>query len=244
MPRLKSQEGLSLFLACILSWAAPALASAADCAILLHGLARTDASLSRLGDALRNDGYTLINVDYPSRKATVERLAREHVGPAVAACRAARTPQIHFVTHSMGGILVRYYLARESLEELGRVVMLSPPNQGSEVVDALRDVPGFHAFHGPAGGQLGTDAESLPLRLGPVSYPVGVITGNKSVNPLLSLLIPGEDDGKVSIERSKVNGMADFMVVPHSHPMIMNSEQVISQSKHFLRYGKFDRVTK
>jgi hypothetical protein len=140
----------------------------------------------------------------------------------------------------MGGILVRYYLAQRRPAELGRVVMLSPPNQGSELVDSLGKLPGFLAINGRAGRQLGTSPDSVPNRLGPVSYPVGVITGNRSINLILSRLIPGEDDGKVSIRRARVEGMSDFLVVPHTHPMIMNSDLVIRQTSQFLRRGRFN----
>ncbi|MBU3916540.1 alpha/beta hydrolase, partial [bacterium] len=123
----------------------------------------------------------------------------------------------------------------------GRVVMLSPPNQGSEVIDKLGSAPGFFWFNGPAGQQLGTGMDSIPLKLGKVDFKLGVITGNKSINLILSLLIPGDDDGKVSIENAKVAGMSDFLVLPHSHPFIMNSDDVIHQTKYFLKYGSFKR---
>ena len=222
--------------------AAPVNTGAADCVILLHGLARTDASMAKMEAALRADDYRVVNVDYPSRKETVERLAMDYVGHAVEDCRGSPHDKIHFVTHSMGGILVRYYLAHQRVEELGRVVMLSPPNRGSEVVDALGDVPGFGALNGPAGQQLGTDDNSMPNRLGSADYAVGIITGNKSINLLLSLLIPGDDDGKVSIERAKLDGMADFLVVPHTHPLIMTSDRVIRQTSYFLQHGEFERT--
>lgn len=240
----KSKMHKARFL-CALLWttviAVPLRAGAADCVILLHGLARTDASMAKMERALRFEGYRIVNVDYPSRKDTVERLALYYVGSAIEDCRASSPEKVHFVTHSMGGILVRYYLAHQRVTELGRVVMLSPPNGGSEVVDTLADVPGFHALHGPAGRQLGTEQDSIPNRLGPVSYPVGIITGSRSINLILSLLIPGEDDGKVSIERARLEGMADFLVVPHTHPMIMNSDEVIYQTSQFLRHGTFER---
>jgi pimeloyl-ACP methyl ester carboxylesterase len=215
-------------------------AGAAHCVILLHGLARTAASMAKMEAALSAEGYQVINVDYPSRTDTVARLAMDYVGPAVEACRARGAQSIHFVTHSMGGILVRYYLAQRRPAELGRVVMLSPPNQGSELVDSLGKLPGFLAINGRAGRQLGTSPDSVPNRLGPVSYPVGVITGNRSINLILSRLIPGEDDGKVSIRRARVEGMSDFLVVPHTHPMIMNSDLVIRQTSQFLRRGRFN----
>ena len=102
--------------------------------------------------------------------------------------------------------------------------------------------PTIAALNGPAGQQLGTDDDSVPKRLGPARYPVGIITGNSSINPILSLLIPGEDDGKVSIENARLQGMTDFLVVPHSHPLIMNSDRVIRQTSHFLRRGSFERA--
>jgi hypothetical protein len=143
----------------------------------------------------------------------------------------------------MGGILVRYYLVHHSLDELGHVVMLSPPNKGSEVVDKLGTFPGFFSLNGPAGQQLSTSDSSLPNTLGSVNYPVGVITGNKSINLILSMLIPGDDDGKVSIERAKLDGMSDFLVVPNTHPMIMRSDDVIKQTIYFLQRGNFHRNT-
>jgi len=207
------------------------------CVILLHGLARSASSFDKMAASLSQVGYRVINVDYPSRKQPVEMLATRYVAKAVAECKGET---VHFVTHSMGGILVRYYLANNRLVNLGKVVMLSPPNQGSEVVDKLGDVPGFYAFNGPAGQQLGTADDSLPNQLGPVDYPVGVITGNRSINLILSMLIPGDDDGKVSIERAKLEGMTDFLVVPHTHPMIMDSDEVIRQTRYFLINGRFD----
>lgn len=210
-----------------------------ECVILLHGLARTDASMGKMGDDLKANGYRVINVDYPSRKETIEVLAVKYIDQAVERCRDSPVKRIHFVTHSMGGILIRYYQSKKPLEELGRVVMLSPPNQGSEVVDKVGKLPGFYALNGPAGQQLGTDVRSLPNQLGPVHYPVGVITGNKTINPVLSLLIPGEDDGKVAVERARLAGMSDFLVVPYTHTMIMRREKVIQQTRYFLWHGRF-----
>lgn len=211
-----------------------------ECVILLHGLARSSSSFTKMEEELNATGYNVINVDYPSRKQTIETLSNGYISKAVAQCKANNTEKIHFVTHSMGGILARHYLSQHSLDELGHVVMLSPPSQGSEIVDKLGDIPGFYALNGPAGQQLNTSEESLPNSLGPVDYPVGIITGNKSINLILSMLIPGDDDGKVSIERAKLEGMTDFLVVPHTHPMIMRSDEVIRQTKLFLQQGTFD----
>ena len=139
----------------------------------------------------------------------------------------------------MGGIVARYYLKDRQVPNLGRVVMLGPPSQGSELVDEWKDNRLFKLVNGPAGAQL--DTESVPSRLGPVAFELGVIAGNKSIDPLFSRIIPGPDDGKVAVARTRVEGMKDFMVLPYNHTFIMRQPEVTRQVVHFLRYGVFDR---
>ncbi len=207
--------------------------------VLLHGLGRTSRSMRALEGNLSGLGFHVINIDYPSSKYPIEYLA-EYVRNEVRR-RCTDEEKIHFVTHSLGGIVLRYYLKEHQLHNLGRVVMLSPPNQGSELVDNLRDNILFKIVTGPSGQQLGTDSSSVPITLGPVDFELGIIAGNRSLNPIFSHLIPGEDDGRVSVERSKVEGMADFLIVPHVHPFIMNSPEVIEQTVYFLERGRFLR---
>jgi pimeloyl-ACP methyl ester carboxylesterase len=213
-----------------------------ECVILLHGLGRTSRSLSKMADALQAAGFRTVNLDYPSRKKTIQDLAMETIERGLNRCVRIEPRTIHFVTHSLGGVLVRYYLSRHRPEHLGRVVMLSPPNQGSEAADHLRDSALYEWFNGPAGQQLVTGPEGLPAQLGPVDFPLGIITGNQHsfFDAWLADVIPGSDDGKVSVERAKVEGMTDFLVLPYSHPFIMNANEVIEQTLHFLRGGRFD----
>ena len=210
-----------------------------DYVILLHGLARTNRSMEKLEKSLSQYSYHVINLDYPSTKHPIEFLAEEYLGKIIERYNALPQKKIHFVTHSLGGIIVRYYLKHRELSNLGRVVMMSPPNQGSEVVDHMKDTLVFKKINGPAGQQLGTDEDSVPLKLGSVDFELGVITGNRTFDPLFSMLIPGPDDGKVSVKRAKVTGMADFVVLPHSHTFIMQKEDVIEQVIHFLEHGSF-----
>lgn len=211
----------------------------ADNVILLHGLARTEKSMAPLQQALERQGYCVSNVSYDSRHGDIETLAVEAIEPALAAC--AQTTPVHFVTHSLGGILVRQYLAHHDIANLGRVVMLGPPNQGSEVVDKLGAVPGFHFMNGDAGLQLGTGEASLPKRLGKANFDLGIIAGTRSVNLILSTMIPGTDDGKVAVENTRLEGMNDHLEMQVTHPFMMRNKSVIAQVIHYLESGQFQR---
>ncbi|HUE36258.1 MAG TPA: hypothetical protein VMO20_02615 [Candidatus Acidoferrum sp.] len=214
--------------------------SAPEEVILLHGLCRTSHSMAKMERALTQAGFKTRNVDYPSRTASIQTLADDAIGKAVGDCQRDGAAKIDFVTHSLGGILVRSYLARHTIPNLGRVVMLAPPNQGSEVVDKLGWLFLFKWINGPAGNELGTDKNSTPNKLGPANFQVGIIAGDRSINWINSLFfIPGPDDGKVSVERARLAGMSDFRVIHTAHPFIMRNSEVIRQTIRFLRTGKF-----
>lgn len=206
--------------------------------IVLHGLVRSTAAMDNISQALNESGYTVCNIQYPSRKYTIEQLAQDFVYPEIKTCTDGMEQPLNFVTHSMGGIIVRQ-LAQSTDLKINRVVMLSPPNHGSELVDKLKVIPIFKFINGAAGLSLGTELDSVPNTLGAVSFSTGIIVGNKSFNPIYSYLIPGEDDGKVAVNSAKVAGMKDFIIVPHSHSFIMNSDAVIKQTINFLARGKF-----
>ena len=195
--------------------------------------------MSAMEEAFREQGFKVANVDYPSRDEEVAELSLTAIQSGLDTCGAGGDERIHFVTHSMGGILVRYYLAHRAIPNLGRVVMLAPPNNGSEVVDNVGNVPGFGLVNGPAGKQLGTGPDSIPSQLGPVTNPVGIIAGTRTINPILSQYLPNPDDGKVSVSSTKVDGMADFLALPVSHPFIMRDKEAIRQAIAFIETGAF-----
>lgn len=215
-------------------------ASGQECVVLLHGLARTSNSMDRLEQALEHFGYEVINYDYPSRHKPVEELAVTVVPETMQRCAEKEALPVNFVTHSLGGILVRYYFERHDPARIKRVVMLGPPNRGSQVVDKLESMPGFELLNGPAGMQLGTGEEDIPARLGPVNFEVGIIAGTRSINLILSTFLPNPDDGKVSVKNTKVKGMCSFVALPVTHPLMMRDSEVIDQVINFLSHGRFD----
>ena len=207
--------------------------------VLLHGLWRSSSSMEEMETELMDAGFFVVNFAYPSRSASVEELSDLAIGEALKDAKLEDCSKIHFVAHSLGGLLIRSYFARHEHSRLGRVVMLGPPNQGSEVADNLSAWWLYRKINGPAGIELGTDGESTPIKLGPVDFELGVIAGDRSINWINSMMIEGSDDGKVSVERTKVEGMSEHIVLHVTHPYLMKSDEVIEATLRFLETGSF-----
>ena len=214
-----------------------------DCVVLLHGLGRGPGSMRKLERRLDEAGYVTWNEGYPSRSAPIEALAEQYVGIALADCRAGGATRIHFVTHSLGGILVRQYLHTHTVPEVGRVIMLSPPNAGSEVAEHLRGYALYRWIMGTAATELGTGDDGITRRLGPLAAECGIITGSASLDPWFNSWLPKPHDGKVSVASAQLDGMRDFLVVPRAHAFIMRDADVISEVLKFLADGRFAHGT-
>ena len=206
--------------------------------ILLHGIGRTGASMQPLAARLVGAGYDTLALDYPSRARDLSALADWLQARAGAWCEAQA--RVHLVTHSMGGLVARVFVARYRPAHLGRVVMLAPPNQGSEIADLLRPLRAYRAAFGPAGAQLGTrrDAATSAM-LGPADFELGVIAGTRALDPAGWLLLPKPNDGKVSVEATRLAGMADHLILPATHTFIMRHPAAIAATLAFLRNGRF-----
>ena len=206
--------------------------------VLLHGLAGTSRLLRKMERALQRAGYATLNLDYASRKRPIEALV-EDIHPAIAEF-SRNVGDLHFVTHSMGGLLARAYLARYRPAGLARVVMLGPPNNGSEVADLLKDLAPYRAFFGPAGQQLGTQHSEFLAGLPLPHCAVGIIAGNRTIAPVSSFfIVPRPNDGKVSVASTKLEGMADHIVLKTSHSLMMLHRGTIDQTIAFLHEGQF-----
>ncbi|WP_076413273.1 triacylglycerol lipase [Shewanella sp. UCD-KL12] len=230
----------SLFITALLLSLLPIESVAKECVVLLHGLGRSASSMEKLEEILTENGYIVANINYPSRKMPIESLANVAVTEGLEQCELLNTKQVNFVTHSLGGILVRQYYSQHSADSINRVVMLGPPNQGSELVDKLGSIPGYELITGEAGTQLGTDINSVPRRLGPVNFDLGVIAGTQSINLLMSSMLPNPDDGKVSVAATKAEGMNDFIALPTIHSHMMKNDAVIAEVIYFLNHGEFN----
>ena len=207
--------------------------------ILLHGISRTARSFRKMQAALQGAGYAALNLDYASRRKALEALA-EDIHPSIQRFADGVNGPVHFVCHSMGGLLARVYIARYRPKRLGRVVMLGTPNSGSEIADRLGHLRLYRAFFGPAGQQLGTQRDGAVKALfPPVDYPVGIIAGDRSIYPIASIFLPKPHDGRVSIENTKLDGMADHITVRASHPWLVRNGTAIAQTIAFLQDGRF-----
>lgn len=211
-----------------------------EAVVLVHGLGRSRASMMVLAQRLEWAGYGVVVVGYrsltdrfPDQVATVRSMVERCCG---------ESPRIHFVGHSLGGLVIRGYLAETPPEHLGRVVLLAPPNQGSLFVDWLEEVPAVTEVLGPVGSELGTDSTDIPATLPPPDYEMGIIAGNRSIHPIGHLAIPGPDDGIVSVEQTRVEGVP-MIVLPRSHAFIMSSRHTAEAVIRFLRTGEFGEIS-
>jgi alpha-beta hydrolase superfamily lysophospholipase len=220
----------------------------ANTVVLLHGLGLGRWAMARLEHSLRAEGYRTVNLTYPSRTLPLEQLAAEWLPAQLRSRRVAAAARVHFVTHSMGGIVLRTWLREEQRKNggrppagLGRVVMLAPPNQGSAVADRLRRFPPFRWFTGVNGARLGTGADSLPRALGPwpAEIDLGVIAGDRTLNPLFSAWLDGANDGKVAVASTRLAGMRDHLVLPHSHTWLQWRADTARAVGRFLQHGCF-----
>ncbi len=213
-----------------------------DGVVLLHGIFRTARSMRGLARFLERQGYRVLNLDYPSRHQPLEMLA-EALHPRIETFTAELPGRVHFVGYSMGGLLIRIHLARHRPPNLGRVVMLAPPNGGSEIADFFQHWRLYRRLYGPAGQQLVTDQRTFAHLFGPagqtIDYPVGILAGTRSLSFIGSRLLGAPGDGTVTIASTRLEGMHDHRTLPLSHTLFPISRRAWRETAYFLRQGSF-----
>jgi pimeloyl-ACP methyl ester carboxylesterase len=210
-----------------------------DCVVLLHGIGMRGYVMKQIESALTDQGYRVVNISYPSREMPFEQLAGEYLPAQLKAHDVARAPRLNFVTHSLGSLIVRKFIHDARPANLGRVVMIGPPNHGSTAADEAKGFALLSEFLGENLARLGTGENSIARTLGPADFEVGVIAGEVAINPVFGNVLEGKNDGAVTVESAKLEGMRDFIVVPYSHTVMLWRDEVIQQTVTFLREGKF-----
>jgi len=210
----------------------------ADGVVLLHGIFRSRRSMQGLARFLAAGGFETLNLAYPSRRKPIETIVA-HIHPQIAQLARSIPGRLHFVGHSMGGLVIRAYLHRFRPQNLGRVVMLGTPNQGSEVADFIKDWWTYKQLFGPAGQQLVTGLKGADELLGTIDYELGIIAGNRTIDPVSSRIIGKPNDGRVSVESTKVAAMKDHIIIPASHAFLPANTQARQLVLKFLREGQF-----
>ncbi len=200
--------------------------------ILIHGIIRSSKSMSALKKPLEEHGYTVFGFDYPSTRVSLAEAA-DYLHRVIQSLEGIE--RIDFVVHSMGGLVVRAYLQQHHDPRITRMVMIATPNQGAEMADMLKRNPIYRVLLGPAGQQLGTDNGFLPVP----DFEFGIIAGSRGKPGGYNPLIPGDDDGTVSVESTRLAGAADFVTVKGLHSFLPSNPQVVEYAVRFLTTGHF-----
>lgn len=207
--------------------------------VLVHGLGEFPAHMSVIDAALRAEGYAVSNLAYPSTTGRTADLAERFLMPLID--HLADSPRLHFVTHSMGGVMVRHSLANARPANLGRVVMTAPGNQGSAVLELYRRTPPFKLLFGPAGQEAGLGGHCYACTLPGADYELGIIAGTVAFDPVAAIVLRWPNDGRLDFDSVKVDGMTDFTAVPAGHDAVVFHPLTVFQTLQFLRHGRFFR---
>ncbi len=234
-PRVK--HGVTLML---LSIFLASNACAQECVVLLHGYLRNSKCMHPVAEILESKGYKVQNISYPSTDYSIQTLSREHVAPQI---DHSNCDKMHFIGHSMGGIIVRHYLSENKPTNLGNVILIAAPNGGSDLVASIEDNPVFAwALIGPAARELSPGSkllQELPLP----DYNAGIITASKSINPITSIfLLDGKNDGTLTVESMKLQNMKDIVNLEATHTLVLLHPDIGMHIENFLKNGRFVKV--
>ncbi len=202
--------------------------------IALHGILRSSKSWNDLRSVLEPDGYHVVAIDYPSTQRSIPEFA-DQLQQVIASLEGIDT--IHFVVHSMGGLVVRRWCQSYSDPRVGRLVMIGTPNAGAEIATMLQKNLLFRAIYGPAGQELVAEANNFIGTLPVPQFEFAVIAGAKGSPDGFNPLITGDDDGVVTVESARLPGAADYLSVPCLHSFQCSNAEVMAATRRFLKTG-------
>lgn len=214
-----------------------------DAVVVLHGIFQPAFTMLPLCRYLEEEGYSVLNLDYPSTSYPIEDIAKM-IADRIEAHAASVDGKLHLVGFSMGGLVIRAFLRNRVPLNLGKVVMIGTPNHGSEVADFLKSFLPFRYLYGPAGQQLVTDQKEFSSIFANDGFDLGIIAGDSSSYSIMGRLIGQPSDGKVSVASTKLACAADHLVVNSSHTMLPHNGTVWAETVAFLRKGGFSRSAK
>jgi len=212
-----------------------------ECVVLVHGLWRSGFAMRSIAGDLEEHGYKTVSVDYPSTQKEIPDLVQHHLLKSVDECVQTGAEKVHLVSHSMGGILIRQFLQDNTLPDGSKVVMLSPPNQGSELSEKFGDSWWYQWAVGPAGASLSTKQNGIISKLKEIDEPVGIIAAYRDWSLWPDAWLPQPNDGTVSVASMKLAEMDDFIMVNSGHALMRYSDEVQNQIRQFLSVGEFAR---
>ena len=219
-------------------------ADAADLIVLLHGIGHSRWNMYAAERAMRRAGFSVLNLTYPSRRQNIDALTKFVHERLTQKNAWGSEGRVHFLTHSMGGLVARAYLEKYKADipqsKLGRVVMIAPPLQGSEVADFLQNFPPYKWVFGPAGQELTTAARAAEQAM--PYYDLGIIAGSKKWPYVIAkFIIPGAHDGRVAVANTRLEGMKDHFIAPATHSFISWKPSTHAQAVYFILNGTFRR---
>jgi hypothetical protein len=203
--------------------------------ILIHGILRSSKCMSSMATAATAAGYQPILFDYPSTQVSIPAAA-EFLHSTIESLEGIE--EIHIVSHSMGGLVARAYFAEHADPRIKRIVMVGTPNHGAELADLLHQNYLVRVASGPGGRQLVTNRQGLIPSLPTPPCDFAVIAGARGNTSGWNPFIPGDDDGTVTVESTRLAGAVDFSTVKATHTLMLGNPEVIQQAMHFLREGR------
>ena len=210
---------------------------AEELVVLIHGIRDKPYIMWKLEQGLSKSGYSIMNLHYPSVKADMDSivsLVHSRLAP-----RLQDYQKINFVTHSLGGIVMRAYLHKHKQSNFQRLVMIAPPNKGAIMAERFEDFFIYKWIYGQTGQKLGKDSTDYWQQIPPPSIDFGIIAGGLGNDKGFNPLIPGDDDGTVGVAETKIAGAQDFIVIPGLHTSLLWQNRTLEQVLYFLEYNHF-----